>query len=198
MSPRRYQMDARASAKAETRAAIVAAAMVLHAERGVTATSWPDIAEAAGVSTATVYRHFPSTADLVPACAQTVFDVIQPPTVEEASTIFANLTTPADRLERLVRNSCHCYEPGEGWLHAAHRERDFIPELDVALRVIEDTVAVLVRAAAGRKLSEVAEAELFVLNDFPFWKSLVDRGLSYRQTETAIVRIVRERAEHLG
>ncbi|MCU1365599.1 MAG: hypothetical protein JWN39_1238, partial [Ilumatobacteraceae bacterium] len=71
-------MGARAEAVGKSRAAIVAAARELHAERGLVATSWDDIAERAGVSTATVYRHFPSLAELVPACAQTVFALIQP------------------------------------------------------------------------------------------------------------------------
>jgi len=198
MTPRRYQMDARASAKAETRAAIVQAAMQLHTQRGVMATNWADIADAAGVSMATVYRHFPSTKELIPACAQTVFAIIQPPTVEEATTIYANLTTPADRLERLVRNSCHCYAAGEGWLHAAQRERDFIPGLDDALRIIEDTLEVLIRAAVGKSVPKGPAAEIFVMCDFPFWKSLVDRGLGHRQAETTVVRLVRDRASQLA
>ena len=198
MSPRRYRMGARADAVARTREAIVAAARDLHAERGLAATSWDDLAERAGVSTATVYRHFPSTAELVPACARTVFDVIQPPTLEEASVTFGALDQAGDRFEHLVRNSCHCYAAGAGWLHAAHRERDFSGEMDAAMRVIEDTLRVLVTAAAGRRLSKAEHAVLFVLCDFPIWWSLTATGLSARAVEDALVRVARAEVDRIG
>jgi AcrR family transcriptional regulator len=190
MAPRRYRMGARADAVAQTRTRIVESAKALHAERGVQATNWEEIAAAAGVSPATVYRHFPSLAELVPACARSVFDLIQPPTVAEARPQFAALATPEDRLEHLVRTSAHCYRQGQGWLHAAHRERDFVPELDAALRIIEDTLGILVEAAVGGRLQEPGRSSLFVLCDFPFWKDLVGRGLSPRRAEETIVRLV--------
>lgn len=198
MSPRRYRMGARGEAVAATRGRIVAAAMELHAERGVLSTGWDDIAERAGLSTATVYRHFPSIAELVPACARQVFDVIKPPTVEEARVQFQALTAPVDRFEHLVVASCHCYRRGEGWLHAAHRERDFVPELDAALVVIQDTLHVLVDAAAGRPLEREGHATLFALCDFPFWKALVDTGLAYSAVEATLVGIVRAEVARAG
>ncbi|HEX2850941.1 MAG TPA: TetR/AcrR family transcriptional regulator [Acidimicrobiales bacterium] len=191
-------MTARAAAVAETREGIVAAARAAHAERGVLATSWDDIAARAGVSTATVYRHFPSLRELIPACARSVFDVIQPPTVEEASATFAVLDRATDRLERLVRDSCHCYAEGRDWLHAAHRERDFVPELSDALDVIEGTLAVLVTAAAGRRLPKLDHRTLFVLCDFPFWWSLHNAGLSPRAVEETVVRLVHTEAARVG
>lgn len=82
--PRRYRTGERAVAVERTRERIVAAAKELHAERGVRLTSWEEIAERGGVAVATVYRHYPSLAELVPACAQSVFDVIRPPSFEQA------------------------------------------------------------------------------------------------------------------
>jgi AcrR family transcriptional regulator len=184
-------MGARADTVNQTRQAIVEAARSLHSERGLAATGWDDIAERAGVSTATVYRHFPSLAELVPACARTVFDIIKPPTVAEASATFATLSAPADRFEQLVRYSCHCYEAGAPWLHAAHRERDFVPELDQALRVIEDTLGVLVTAAAGRRLARDEHRALFVLCDFPIWWSFTQGGLGRAAVTDLLARLVR-------
>ncbi|MGE5181994.1 MAG: TetR/AcrR family transcriptional regulator [Acidobacteriota bacterium] len=190
MSPRKYQMQARAEAAAATRAKIVEAAKALHAARGVRATSWDEIAARARVATATVYRHFPTLADLVPACARSVFDIIRPPTLDEAAVKFAALATPGERLAALVGRSVSCYLLGADWLHAAYREREFVPELDRALRVIQDTLHVLVRAAAGRRLAKGEHAALFTLCDFPFFKSLVDTGLDPRAVERRITELV--------
>lgn len=193
MTPRRYRMGARAEAVAETRDRIVEAAKVLHAERGIVPTSWEDIAARAGVSPATVYRHFPSLAELIPACARSVFDIIEPPALDEAGQQFAAHGSPEDRLEQFVRASCLCYGKGRGWLHAAHRERDFVPELDAALRILDESLAVLVAAAARRTLSPVKLRSLFALCDFPFWWALTAGGLSDREVEEEIVRLVRMR-----
>jgi AcrR family transcriptional regulator len=185
-------MSARAEATAETRKSIVEAAKELHAERGVQATSFEEIAERAGVSLATVYRHFPSLKELVPACAQSVFDLIRPPTLEEASRKFATIADPSERLALLLRRTVHCYDLGEGWLHAAYRERDFIPELDAALRIIQDSLRVLIQAAVARKLRKSDEAALFVLCDFPFYKSLQSAGLERRAAERTLLELALE------
>src|SRR5690348_12102331 len=192
MAPRRYDMGARADAVSETKTRIIAAAMDLHAKRGVQATRWEEIAEQAGVSIATMYRHFPSLKELVPACARTVFDVIAPLTVEQATVKYAKLDDPSDRLAFLVKANVHCYGRGEQWLHAAYRERDFIPELDTALRIIEDSGRALIEAAMQRRLGKVEEATLCTLLDFPFYKSLRSAGLDPRAAEKVIARLVLE------
>ncbi|HEV7975881.1 helix-turn-helix domain-containing protein [Amycolatopsis sp.] len=55
----------RAHRRAETQRAIQAHAVRLFTERGYDATTVTDVAEAAGVSPMTVYRHFPTKEDLV-------------------------------------------------------------------------------------------------------------------------------------
>ena len=70
--PRRYRMKNRATAVEETQERIVAAAKELHADQGVQGTSYDEIAQRAGVAQATVYRHFPSLEDLIPACARSI------------------------------------------------------------------------------------------------------------------------------
>ena len=186
-------MGTRAEAVAQTRSRIVDAAKALHAERGVVSAGWDDIAARAGVSTATVYRHFPSLAELIPACARSVFDIIGPPGLDEAALRFPPGGSSADRLEHLVRASCACYRKGRDWLHAAHRERDFVPELDAALQVLDDSLMVLVSAAANRPLSRVELRSLFALCDFPFWWGLTTAGLTDGEVEAEIVLLVRLR-----
>jgi AcrR family transcriptional regulator len=188
LSPRRYRMQARSRSVAETRSRIIEAATELHTERGVLATSWEDIADRAEVAPATVYRHFPSLVELIPACARSVFDIIRPPTLEEAGAKFARLRTPAKRLEVLIRDSCHCYSKGQGWLHAARRERDLIPAVGEAVRIQEETLETLVRAAThGVDLSKRDIAVLYAFCDFPFFKSLVDAGVKEGEAADVIV-----------
>lgn len=198
VTPRSYTMRARAASAEATRERVVDAAMGLHAARGVRTTSWQDIATEAGVSTATVYRHFPASSDLIRACARRVFDLVRPPTIEEASTQFALIDDAADRFAHLARESAHCYQRGEGWLHAAHRERDFDADLEAAVALIQGTLHVLVEAAARTRLDSAAHATLFTLCDFPFWKALVDRGLSYPAAERTLIDVVRSEVVRNG
>lgn len=188
MSPRRYQMQARSQAMAETRARIVRAATELHTERGILATSWEEIAERAGVAPATVYRHFPSLVELIPACARSVFDVVAQPTLEEAGAKFEHLSSPAERLEFFIRESCVCYAAGEGWLHAARRERDLIPAVGEAVGLQERALQTFVRYVVdGLGFSERSTAVLITFCDFPFWKSLVDAGVERTEVGDVIV-----------
>lgn len=198
MAPRPYRMGARAEAVAVTRAQIIDAAKELHAEHGVVITSWDQIAERAGVATATVYRHFPTLAELIPACARSVFDIIQPPTLDEAAVKFAALGSPGARLEQLVRDSCDCYAKGAAWLHAAYRERDFVPALDDALRLLEDSLAVLVDAAFGEPLERQDRDLLFVLCDFPMWWSLAAQGWEHDTIAAHLVRLVQAESARIS
>src|SRR5579864_278617 len=137
MSPRPYRMDQRAATVELTRRTIVDAAIRLHARRGARLTTWDDIAAEAGVSRATVYHHFPSLSDLIPACAQLAFELADIPTRHEAAERFAALPTPAARLARLIDDTCRCYAAGAFWLRAAWRERDIVPEMGMAVRRLQ-------------------------------------------------------------
>src|SRR5579864_4623307 len=137
MSPRRYDMANRIASVDETRRRIVDAAVRLHTRRGTAETTWDDIAAAARVSRATVYHHFSSLDELVPACAQAAFDMIEVPTREEAAARFAQLGSPSARLAHFIRESCRCYAAGAGWLRAAWRERDLVPPMGSAVKRLQ-------------------------------------------------------------
>src|SRR5438552_15646145 len=79
MAPRTYRMTRRAAGNEATRKRIVDAAIALHAEKGAVGTSWPDIAKRADVALGTVYRHFPSLDQLVPACTSEHAPRTRPP-----------------------------------------------------------------------------------------------------------------------
>src|SRR5438105_15900972 len=111
-------MGGRKAAVEATRKRIVAAAVRLHSRRGAMRTAWDEIAAEAGVSRATVYHHFPSLDDLVPACAQVAFDLIEVPSPAAAADSFPQVGSRRECVAVLVRASCRCYAPGPGWLRA--------------------------------------------------------------------------------
>ena len=195
--PRRYQMATRERAVQETRQRIIDAAISLHAQRGVIATNWEEIAERASVSTATVYRHFPSLGELVPACARTAFEAgARLPSPAQAAAAFAGLTRPAPRIERLIRESCRCYELGAGWLAAARRDAKSVPALDRAVRLQDRVLGVLIQAALGDAFVDAQTMSVIkALIDFPFWKALTDAGVAAEKVPRVINDLVRSRLQ---
>ncbi len=186
-------MGARANAAAHTRRRIVDAAMEVQAIEGATA-SWEAIARRADVSTATVYRHFRSLEELVPACVETIWTPDElAPTEEEARRVFEGLDGPGDRFERLVRGSCHCYARASGWLAVARAEREAFPALRTATERQTSAIAALVEAAlGGAQVAQDAKRTLRALVDFPFWRSLVDTGMTHDEATDVVVRMVRD------
>lgn len=68
MAPRAYNNQTRQQLQTELRQHIVEAAAQLHAQKGGLATTYSDIAQAAGVSLPTVYKHFPQLDTLFQSC----------------------------------------------------------------------------------------------------------------------------------
>jgi AcrR family transcriptional regulator len=199
--PRRYRKNVRATATEQTHARILGAARELHAKQGILTTNWAEIAHRAGVSQATVYRHFPSLDDLIPACAHEVFDLSGLPTPERAAEIFAGETSVSGRLERLVRGTCECFGRSAGWLNAAWREQELIPALGDAMRIQQESIQVLVLVALeGTSASARLMKMLTALLDFPFWKSLRDAGFSEEEAADQVVDLMREQLlkEHIA
>ena len=64
-TPRRYSSSRREQQAAETRAAVLAAAVELFGERGWAGTGMRDVARSAGVAVETVYANFRSKGDLL-------------------------------------------------------------------------------------------------------------------------------------
>ena len=189
--PRRYRMKSRASAIEDTQARIVAAAKALQAEQGVQGTSYDEIARRAGVAQATVYRHFPTLEDLIPACARSIV-VLQSLTPESIANIFQNRTAPLQRIEWLIQGTCECYERDGGWLQAARREGDLIPALSQVVHVQQSSLRELVQAAMRDiPVSEHSVRVLAALIDFPLWKSLRDEGLSAADATSQVLELVR-------
>ena len=187
MSPRKYDMSKRAAAVARTRQRIVDATRELHGERGIAATSWDDIAARAGVGVGTVYRHFPSLDELIPACGQITMQVVALPEPATLQALFEHATEPAERIERLVREAFAIYERGAPELRAIRREADVHPrvaqdhdQLDASLSALVDT------ALAPLDTTQQDRAEARALIDLNTWEALRDQGLGPAESAAAI------------
>src|SRR5437588_11554889 len=185
MAPRAYRMTRRAAANAETRRRIVDAAIALHAQKGVLGTSWPDIAKRADVALGTVYRHFPSLDQLVPACTSENALRTKPP----GPSILVGLTRPQERIGQFVQELFAFYGRTAPWTPRAGIDRHELPILDTILSRREAALKALVEETLGplRRRRHALEAGL-ALTDFGVWRSLTRSGLS---TEAA-ARLITE------
>ena len=186
MTPRKYSMDKRKAAAEETRQRILEATLALHSEKGIFGTSWKDIAERADVSVNTVYKHFPSLDELVPACGELMYAITRPPSLEDAPRIFAGASSLEERLERLIEELFGFYERGAPYIETDFQERR-LPEVQEWEAYMRATIAGLVREAllpAGPDEGTVQTAS--ALLDFSTFKSFVDRGVPEERAATAI------------
>ncbi|MDQ2067567.1 TetR/AcrR family transcriptional regulator [Xinfangfangia sp. CPCC 101601] len=166
-------MTERAKTQDETRARIIAATMQLHDEKGVTATSFVDVAKRAGIGAATVYRHFPNMGSLVTACGTHVWEEMAPPTPDQAEELFSGLDRREDRLKRLVDEVYDFYARGSLRLGKAYADREHFPELDQFLLAVETGIQALVRKAVTPAVTSQTTLELvYALTDFAVWTSM--------------------------
>jgi AcrR family transcriptional regulator len=141
----------------------------------------------------TVYRHFRSLGDLIPACTLSFIDSVAPMTEAEALTAFAELAGPIDKLDKLIREDCSCYERGQEWFRVVIRERDVIPELDEMASSAEATLATLVAAALdGTPAPPELHFALRAVIDFPFWRALIVAGVSEAAAPDIMLDLARD------
>lgn len=171
-------MQKRAEAVEQTRNQIVFATMQLHTEKGVASTSQADVAARAGVSPATVYRHFPTPGSLVRACGKQVWLAVAPPRPEDAERLFGGLDTTPKRLLRFVEEISGFYARAWFALESARQERNRVPELDEDLRWVEEGLTALARQALAMEGAKRSQVQLLLaLTDFGVWKSLRDHDI---------------------
>ena len=172
-------MSRRAAAATRTRRRIVDAALELHGEQGIAATSWDDIAARAGVGVGTVYRHFPSLDELIPACGEIAMRAVALPDPPQASALFEDVTEPADRIERLVREAFAIYERGAMVLRAIRREADVHPRVAHDRDQLAASLSALVDSALEPLVATQQDrAVTRALIDLSTWQALRDQGLA--------------------
>ena len=117
--PRRYTLGKRGEAQAETRQRIIEATLRLYREIGVAATTVPLVAKAADVAPATVRNHFPGPNDLPEAAADAILADVRMPD----ESIFAGVSDPIERLERLFHEAAAFFERSTGWWEVREADR---------------------------------------------------------------------------
>lgn len=178
MTPRSYDMTTRARAREETRRRIVEATAELHAKNGVLGTSWKQIAAEADVSVATVYAHFPSLEELLPACGSLVMERVRPPRLEAAPAVVGEDGDLEERLGRAANELFAFYERGGPYIEVDVRERD-LPEMRTWEQYMLDLVAAFVREALSRTAApETTFSSVCALLDLSTFKAFRARGVA--------------------
>jgi AcrR family transcriptional regulator len=189
--PRKYDMSKRAAATEETRRRIVAATEELHNSKGIISTSWEDIADRAGVAVGTVYRHFPTYDELLPACGALSMQRLAIPSPEEAAERLAGARSRRERLRRAVSEVFGIYERGAAVIEAGRRDRDKLPLVDHVVGEIESEIARIV----GQGLDGDRLPLALALTDLDTWRALRGQGITGEQAvETTTDLIVGWRA----
>jgi AcrR family transcriptional regulator len=163
---RKYELKKRADAMADTRQRITEAAVELHGTVGPARTTVSAVAERAGVQRHTVYRHFPTEADLFQACSAH-WGVAHPPPDP------AGWQGLPDGLDELYR----WYEETEAMISNILRDAELVEAVPQAMEPMLEYFAT-VRGALSRGLPrrKTVTAAVAHAADFRTWRSLAREG----------------------
>ena len=170
MSTRRYTPKIRQTQVSERRQRVAAATAELHAEKGVIATSYADIARRAGVSLPTVHTYFPTQAELLSACTGHV-GLRAPQLPVQAVLAAPDLSDAADRLIAGVDGLHAYFEPWVSW-----RQETIVPFLaELAATRRAQLTSLMAQLLSQHRISEetVSAAVWESILSFDFWHRLV-------------------------
>ncbi len=188
--PRKYDKTRRNATTEAIRKRILESTIHLHSKKGIFGTSWKDIAHHADVSLATVYNYFPSLDELVPACGELMYAIVQPPSLDDANEIFANAVTLEDRIARLLKTLFDFYERGEPYLEVDHQERTLpaVQEWEAYLKSLVDGLSQI--AFQPIQPDRRTVEEIGALLDVPVYLSFRRRGMSRIEIEQTVYKLL--------
>ena len=175
---RNYRLKKRADEMAKTHQRITDAAIELHGSVGPSRTTMSAVAEHAGVERRTLYRHFPTEADLFAACSTHYFAANPWPELDS----WRALHDPGERLARALDELYAYYERTEPMLTNVLRDSelvDFARDAVAPLRSYLDEAAEVLahgRRARGRRRQLTMGALRHALA-FSTWRSLSANGI---------------------
>jgi AcrR family transcriptional regulator len=183
---RPYRLGRREVSSRATRDRIVEATIGLHDEQGISSTTFRDVASRAGVSPATVLRHFPRMEELIRACGARSDELLPFP----GPGVLAGATSARARLHRAVVAIFGWYEVvASGWEHL-QIDRRRLPEVDAWLRRVDQEHRSLIGFAIGRDPRHERVAIVTALTSFGAWQSLIAAGHDSDGAARIVVRHV--------
>ncbi|NUT31566.1 MAG: TetR/AcrR family transcriptional regulator [Hamadaea sp.] len=188
-------MARRAEQVDDTRKRIVEAAVEIHGTVGPAAGSISAIAELAGVTRLTVYRHFPDEQALFAACSSHWMAGRMMPNPEA----WAAVADPEERLHAGLADLYRYYRDGEQMLTNIYRDKASIPQahrigMEERDAAFADLLAEPFPGTSERR--RLLRALVGHAAAFATWRSLcVDHGLTDDQAVRAMAALVLHHAE---
>jgi AcrR family transcriptional regulator/DNA-binding MarR family transcriptional regulator len=160
-----------------TRERIIESALELHGSRGIQATTWPEIADKAGVPVETIEALFPTQDDLVRSCGEHFMESLQLPPADRAPDVFTGASSERERIHRMVEMFFGVYERGGDGIRVGRRERKDVPVVDGAMEEFDNSLdALTVEALRSLSPDSSSVASVRALSDFEVWRTLRDQG----------------------
>ena len=169
-----------------TRARITEAALELHETVGPAATTMTAVAERAGVTRATLYRHFPTEAELFTACTRE-WALANPPPNPAA---WATIDDPAARTLIALEALYGWYRSTERMRSNVLRDLDALPEAIRARASSSPRTVVELLASAWPEPSRLRHAAIGHAAGFETWRSLNREGLTDREAAELMTKAV--------
>lgn len=186
MAPRKYQQTKRQKSTEETRERIIKAVADLHAEKGIVATTIPDIASRADVGIGTVYHHFPAYADVIRACGKYMYTITRPPTPE----IFDGIQSVDQRVTHLVKELFSYYERYPSF-ERANCDQDKLPVLAKAVSQRDQALEAVVSEALSPVKNRGELTQIVVaFTNFAVYQSLTRRGISTQEASDQVTEVL--------
>jgi AcrR family transcriptional regulator len=181
-------MRQRAESMEETRLRIVEATSILHESVGPAHTTISGIAEHAGVTRLTVYRHFPNDESLFAACSAhwTAQQRLPHPPA------WANVSEPEERLRVGLTDLYRFYRSGEPMLRRIYGDWEYLPATIQAELSQRDSAFrdILLEPFGPARRSKQLVAAVGHAVSFWTWRSLcLDNGLTNSSAVSAMTAL---------
>jgi AcrR family transcriptional regulator len=185
---RRYRLKARATAMDRTRERITLAAVELHGTIGPAATTMSAVAELAGVTRATLYRHFPNEEALFTACSAEWLAANPRPD----AMAWATIADPVRRLGVALGELYAYYRSTEQMRANLLRDIAAIPETFRPGIVAFPATTVQILEAGWPETPEAHQRHAAIGHavGFETWRSLVAQGLNDEEAKQLMVRFI--------